>query len=133
MKKRGRGRIEQSMARCHKDRKHISQLHGETKLTTRSLHTLSAEELYTAHLTPYLQKATEEYTERIQKTQQENTMVFSKINDQRAEIERLLNGFEHAVQDLEGSVEAMRTNQQTGFEGLRNDVWQMEQEVAETR
>lgn len=56
-----------------------------------------------------------------------------KINDQRAEIERLVNGLENVVKDIEGSVEALRTSEQGGFNELRNEVWQMEQEVAATR
>jgi kinetochore protein NNF1 len=89
--------------------------------------------LYAAHLTPYLQRATEELNTRIQKSQQENTVIFGQINDQRAEIERLLNGLQHVVEDVEGSVDAMRSGQQTNFDGLRDDVWQMEREVARTR
>ncbi|KIW65662.1 hypothetical protein PV04_07902 [Phialophora macrospora] len=105
----------------------------EGEVPERPLHTLSAEELYAAHLTPYLQRATEELNMRIQKSQQENTVIFGQINNQRAEIERLVSGLQHTVKDIEGSVDAMHSGQQTSFDELRNDVWQMEQEVARTR
>ncbi|OCT49292.1 putative MIND kinetochore complex component Nnf1 [Cladophialophora carrionii] len=105
----------------------------EGEMPERPLHTLSAEELYAAHLTPYLQRATDELNTRIQKSQQENTVILGKINEQRAEIEQLLNGLQHVVKDIEGSVDAMRSNQQTSFDELRSDAWQMEQEVAGTR
>ncbi|EXJ57093.1 hypothetical protein A1O7_07437 [Cladophialophora yegresii CBS 114405] len=105
----------------------------EGEMPDRPLHTLSAEELYAAHLTPYLQKVTDELNTRIQNSQQENAVIFGKISDQRAEIERLLNGLQHVVYAIEGSVDAMRSNPQIDYDALRNDVWQMEQEVSGTR
>ena len=98
------------------------------------LHTLSATELYTAHLTPYFQRATEELNTKLQQTQQENASVVAKINDQRAEIERLLNSLDAAVKEAEDSVQAMQVDGgNNGLGDLRSDVWQMEQEVAATR
>lgn len=105
----------------------------EGEMPERPSHTLSADELYTAHLTPYLQKATEELETRIGASQQQNENIQNKIHAQRAEIERLLNNLEHVVKDIEGSVEAMHTNKQTDFDELRNEGWQMDQEVAATR
>lgn len=70
---------------------------------------------------------------KLQSTQQDNAATMARIQDQRAEIERLLSGFEWMVKDIEGSVEAMYTNEQSGFDELKSDVWQMEQEVAATR
>ncbi|KIW92011.1 uncharacterized protein Z519_06993 [Cladophialophora bantiana CBS 173.52] len=105
----------------------------EGEMPARPLHTLSATELYTAHFTPYLQQATEELNARLQKSQQENAAMRDTIQEQRGEIERLLAGLEYAVKDIEGSVEAMRTNEQSGCNGLRDELWQMEQEVAATR
>ena len=104
-----------------------------SKLIKRRLHTLSADELHAAHLTPYLQKATEELDIKLRTSQQQNEIVQAKIKEQRTEIERLLGGLEYVVKDIGGSVDAIRTNQQTGYDELRSDVWQMEQEVAATR
>ncbi|KIW23203.1 uncharacterized protein PV07_11423 [Cladophialophora immunda] len=105
----------------------------EGEMPERPLHTLSADELHTAHFTPYLQQATEELNTKLQKSQQENAVMRGSISEQRAEIERLLASLEHAVKDIEGSVEAMCTDEQSGFNELREEVWQMEQEVAATR
>lgn len=57
----------------------------------------------------------------------------AKVNDERAEIEQLLKGFEGVILDIEGSVAAMYVNEQHGLNDLKSDVWQMEQEVAATR
>ena len=60
-------------------------------------------------------------------------MILEKINPQRAEIERLLSGLELSIKDIEGAVNVLQKNQQTGFDELRDDVWQMEQEVSAER
>jgi hypothetical protein len=57
----------------------------------------------------------------------------SKIKEQRAEIEQLLSGLDGVIKDIEGSVDAMYTNEQSGFNELKSDVWEIEQEVAATR
>ncbi|KIW56124.1 hypothetical protein PV05_04807 [Exophiala xenobiotica] len=105
----------------------------EGEMPARPLHTLSAEELYDARLTPYLRQAQVDMSSKLQSTQQDNAATMARIQDQRAEIERLLSGLEWMVKDIEGSVEAMYTNEQSGFDELKSDVWQMEQEVAATR
>ncbi|KIW19953.1 hypothetical protein PV08_00528 [Exophiala spinifera] len=105
----------------------------EGEVPDRPLHTLSADELYSAHVTPYLQQAKAELCSKIQTTQQDNAMMATKVNDERAEIEQLLKVLEGVIQDIEGSVAAMYVDEQNGFHELKNDVWQMEQEVAATR
>lgn len=103
------------------------------RLTWNRLHTLSATELYTAHLTPYFQQATDDLNSKLQRTQQENAQMMTTIDQQRAEIERLLNGLNTAVKDIEGSVEAIQSQEEAGVSELRSDIWQMEQEVALSR
>lgn len=93
------------------------------------LHTLSADELYAAHLTPFLQQATETLRARLQSSQQENQRLMERVVAQRAEIERLVGGVEGVVRDLEGSVEVMGGGVGRGVEGLRAEVWEMEGEV----
>ena len=93
------------------------------------LHTLSAQELYAAHLTPYLQEATQMLESRLQTSQQDNQALMEKIATQRAEIERLVGGIEGVVKDLEGSVEVMGSGMGRGVDGLRAEVWEMEEEV----
>jgi hypothetical protein len=52
-----------------------------------------------------------------------------QITAQRAEIERLVNGVKGVVRDLEGSVEVMGSGIGRGVEGLRAEVWEMEEEM----
>ena len=118
------------MARCLRDRTGIWRLlfPGHQADLDR-LHTLSAQELYTAHLTPYLQEATQMLESRLQTSQQDNQALMEKIATQRAEIERLVGGIEGVVKDLEGSVEVMSSGMGRGVDGLRAEVWEMEEEV----
>jgi kinetochore protein NNF1 len=101
----------------------------DVKLNFDSLHTLSAQELYDAHLTPYLQEATQTLELRLRTSQQDNQALMEKIATQRAEIERLVGGIEGVVKDLEGSVEVMGSGMGRGADDLRAEVWEMEEEV----
>jgi hypothetical protein len=56
-----------------------------------------------------------------------------KITAQRAEIERLVGGIEGVIRDLEGSVEVMDSGVVRGVEGLRTEVWEMEEEAQAAR
>ena len=131
--KHGKDPNARSTERYQKDRKPTILDTDVSQLTRRRLHTLTAEELYAAHLHPYLSKATNELDIRVQKSQQENAVLLARIKDQRLEMERLLSGLEHAVADVEGSVNVMHTNQQPRLDELRGEVWQMDQEVAASR
>jgi kinetochore protein NNF1 len=92
-------------------------------------HTLSAEELHEAYLTPYLQQATTLLEGRLMDTQQVNRQLLQSIMEQRKEMEDLVQGLEGLVADLEESVEAMGGGMGGGVEGLRVEVWEMEGEV----
>ncbi|KAJ4522552.1 hypothetical protein HRR78_000039 [Exophiala dermatitidis] len=105
----------------------------EGDVPDRPLHTLSAYELYTANLTPYLQQATQELEGKLQSTQDDNAKLMTTIEQQRAELEQLLNGLEMAIKDIEGAVQALPTADQGGVEGLRNHVWEIEQELSAHR
>ena len=59
--------------------------------------------------------------------------MMKNINAQRAEIEQLVANLECVVRDIEGSIQAMNADESNGISGLRDDVWQMEQEVTATR
>lgn len=45
----------------------------------------------------------------------------------------LISGLESVINDVQGSVEAMTGAEDMTMEGLKQDVWEMEQEVAATR
>lgn len=101
---------------------------NDCMLTIRRLHTLSADELYAAHTAPFLQQTSIEFDNKLRATQQNNLHMVDTITAQRAEIEQLLGSLENVVRDIEGSVDAME-----GVDGLKKEVWDMEQEVAATR
>jgi kinetochore protein NNF1 len=97
-------------------------------------HTLSAEELHTAYLTPYLQQATTMLDTRLKNTQEDNKALMQRITDQRAEMESLVQGLEGVVADLEGSVEVLTAQKGgRGVNGLRAEVREMDTEIHASR
>jgi hypothetical protein len=59
--------------------------------------------------------------------------MMQSILAQRAEMEQLIRGLEGAMEDLEGSVQAMNGADGTETDWIKKDAWSMEQEVAATR
>ena len=92
-------------------------------------HTLSAEELHIARLTPYLQQATTMLEARLRGVQEENGALMRRITEQRVEMESLVQGLEGVVADLEDSIEAMRDEGGGGVDGLKAEMWEMEGEM----
>lgn len=90
-------------------------------------HTLGADELYKAHLAPYLQEAQKTLTAKIEATQAQNAELVEKIKQQRKEIESLLSGLEAVVADLEGAAAA--ATQFSRENNLRQEAIQMDEEV----
>ncbi|KAJ9292682.1 hypothetical protein DTO271G3_8496 [Paecilomyces variotii] len=90
-------------------------------------HTLGAEELYKAHLAPYLQDAQNALNEKLEATQAQNAELAEKIRLQRREIESLLSGLEAIVADVEGAATA--TAQYSKENSLREEVVKMDEEV----
>lgn len=95
----------------------------------RALHTLSGDELYTAHLTPFLVQAERDLSSRLEETQKDNLEMTERIKNQRTEIERLLGDLETLVADVEGGASVLE-KQVTGDQDLRHEIWEMEREVA---
>lgn len=126
---RGSEEIALSLEKVQEDRKVTFILFSQAMLTVRRMHTLTAEELQTAHLIPYLQTAEQELNTKLKATQKENETLMQNIVAQRAEIEKLVLGLEAVVQDLEGSVAVMGAGMGKGVDGLRADIWEMEQEM----
>ncbi|KAJ6164363.1 hypothetical protein N7470_003035 [Penicillium chermesinum] len=69
-------------------------------------HTLGAEELYQAHLTPYLQEAQSSLNDKIETTNAQNSALAQTVQAQRQEIEKLLSHLESVVTDIEGAANA---------------------------
>ncbi|GAD99704.1 MIND kinetochore complex component Nnf1 [Paecilomyces variotii No. 5] len=90
-------------------------------------HTLGAEELYRAHLAPFLQEAQHSLNEELEATQAQNAELAEKIRQQRLEIESLLSGLEVIVADVEGAAGA--TAQFSKENNLREEVVKMDEEV----
>jgi len=59
-------------------------------------------------------------------TQSSNAQLMENINDQRAQMEGLVRGLEHMVQDLEASA-AMLSSEEVA--GLVGEIKEMEQEM----
>ncbi|KAL1999552.1 hypothetical protein VTN02DRAFT_4363 [Thermoascus thermophilus] len=93
----------------------------------RGPHTLGAEDLYRAHLAPYLQEAQAGLHAKIEAAQAQNAELVGKIQRQRGEIEALLSGLEAVVADLEGAAAA--ATQFSREHGLRQEAVRMDEEV----
>lgn len=94
-------------------------------------HTLGADELYKAHLTPYLREAQSVLETKLEATHAENAELAGKIQAQRSEIQALLSSLETVVTDLEGATAA--TEQFAKENDLRQEFIQMDQEIKARR
>lgn len=92
-----------------------------------SPHTLGPEQLYQAHLTPFLQEAQTALNTKIDTTQTQNATLAQDIQSQRLEIETLLSSLESVVGDLEGA--GLAATQFSKENNLREEVVQMDEEV----
>jgi len=96
-------------------------------LFLNSPHTLGAEELYKAHLTPYLQEAQSVLNDRLEATAAQNGELAQTVQAQRLEIEKLLSHLESVVSDIEGAATA--ATQFSKENHIREDAIQMDEEV----
>lgn len=90
-------------------------------------HTLSADELYQAHLAPQLAQAQGELDSKLDTVQKENIQLAEKITRQRREIQQLLSGLEAVVGDVQGAVGAVRDFD--ADKQLRKDAEEMDDEI----
>ncbi|EME87515.1 uncharacterized protein MYCFIDRAFT_128903 [Pseudocercospora fijiensis CIRAD86] len=82
-------------------------------------HTLPARQLYISHLAPTLGKLSANVAERQEVLNQENEETMERIQQQRNDIKRLLDGLENVVKDLNGSVDALKPEE---MEKLREEA-----------
>ncbi|OQD72825.1 hypothetical protein PENDEC_c019G05695 [Penicillium decumbens] len=108
-------------ARARRDAEGDGQQPGEAP------HTLGAEELYKAHLTPYLQEAQSVLNDRLEATAAQNGELAQTVQAQRLEIEKLLSHLESVVSDIEGAATA--ATQFSKENHIREDAIQMDEEV----
>ncbi|KAJ5100237.1 hypothetical protein N7456_006289 [Penicillium angulare] len=90
-------------------------------------HTLGADELYNAHLTPYLQEAQSTLNKTLESTHAQNTELAQTVQAQRLEIEKLLSHLETVVTDIDGAASA--ATQFSKEHHIRQDAVQMDEEV----
>jgi len=85
---------------------------GVTPSTThhKPMHLLSAQELHAAHLTPTLIRAENELHGKLDSVQQGNKDMMAKVEEQRAEMRRLVQQLEQMVEDVEGAAQAVEND-----------------------
>ncbi|KAJ5149059.1 hypothetical protein N7448_000637 [Penicillium atrosanguineum] len=100
---------------------------GDGAEPEKAPHTLGAEELYNAHLTPYLEEAQSTLNSKLEATAAENGELAQTVQAQRLEIESLLAHLESVVGDIEDAAKA--ATQFSEENHLREDTLQMDEEV----
>ncbi|KAF2210941.1 hypothetical protein CERZMDRAFT_44535 [Cercospora zeae-maydis SCOH1-5] len=78
-------------------------------------HTLPARQLYISHLAPTLGEWDRTMRERQEMLGRENEAMMERVQQQRQDIKRLLDGLEDVVKDLNGSVAALQPEQMNGL------------------
>ncbi|KXS96201.1 hypothetical protein AC578_2818 [Pseudocercospora eumusae] len=91
-------------------------------------HTLPARQLYLSHLAPTLGRFSKDMNARQEMLSRENEEVMERIRQQRHDIQRLLDGLENVVRDLNGSVEAMKPEE---TEKLREEMREADEGMRE--
>ncbi|OKL59706.1 hypothetical protein UA08_05140 [Talaromyces atroroseus] len=105
-------------------RRRKSQGESETAVPP---HMLNADDLYRAHLTPYLQQAESALNAKLEEAQSQNAALAERVIAQRQEIESLLSGLEAVMADLEGS--AKTSTQYSKAHSLRQESLLIDEEV----
>ncbi|KAK2794780.1 hypothetical protein FQN52_007550 [Onygenales sp. PD_12] len=90
-------------------------------------HTLGANELYQAHLAPYLAQAQASLDEKLEDVQGENVRLADTVALQRREIEELLAGLQAVIGDVEGAAAA--TAEFDKDHSLRMEAQEMDEAV----
>lgn len=80
------------------------------KLITRP-HTLLAQQLYLAHLTPALSEYSQELHQRQEALQSDNVEMLERVMKQRREIGSLVQGLENVITDLDSSVGSLQSQE----------------------
>ncbi|KAJ5222784.1 uncharacterized protein N7469_009024 [Penicillium citrinum] len=100
---------------------------GDSGKQGEAPHTLGADELYKAHLTPYLKEVQSTLDNKLEATHAQNAELAKTVQAQRLEIEKLLSHLESVVSDVEGAASASR--QFTQENHTREDAIQMDEEM----
>ncbi len=76
----------------------------------KPMHLLSAQELYAAHLTPTLVRAEKELQGKLESVQRGNKDMMSKIEEQRGEMQSLVEHLEKMVEDVEAAAQTVEND-----------------------
>lgn len=76
---------------------------GELDSSAKPPHLLTADQLHAAHLAPVLVTAEKELSKNLEKQQQENQDLFSKVEQQKQEMTNLIKQLELKLSDVEGA------------------------------
>lgn len=91
----------------HPSRKYTLTRPTRVYINLLSPHTLPPQQLYLAHLAPYLAATETQLLSSLSTTQAENSELALLIHSQWEQAERLLSGFEKVISDLEAANEIM--------------------------
>jgi len=93
-----------------RDDVHASSATAASIEGVQPMHLLSAQELHAAHLMPTLIRAESELQDKLDSVQQGNLDTMSKIEAQRAEMQKLVEQLERIVEDVEGAAQVVETD-----------------------
>ncbi|KAK2738497.1 hypothetical protein FQN57_007012 [Myotisia sp. PD_48] len=100
---------------------------NDSGVESRPPYTLSANELFQAHVAPILAQTQATLQSKVEEVQRQNEEIGERIAAQREEIGRLLATLENAVGDVQGAVKAIDEFDPEGF--LRAEAEQMDDEA----
>ncbi|KAF2172098.1 hypothetical protein M409DRAFT_17340 [Zasmidium cellare ATCC 36951] len=85
-------------------------------------HTLPAQTLYISHLAPSLKGYDQEIRSRQEALAGENQELIARVLQQRKDLQRLMEGLEGVVEDLNGSVKALVPEEMEGLKEENREV-----------
>ena len=85
-------------------------------------HTLPARTLYVSHLAPSLKTYEVEIKQRQEELAGENQELIARVLQQRRDIQKLMEGLEGVVEDLNGSVQALVPEEMEGLKQENREV-----------
>ena len=100
-------------------------------LIGRSLHELAPQQLFLAHLAPYLNDTKTQLDGKMSQVQNENAHLIQSIKEQEAEIEKMVHGLENIITDLDNGSATLHATTEDGT--LRREAREIDGEIAMRR
>ena len=91
------------------------------------MHEIPPQQLFLAHLTPYLNETRTKLEAEMVQSQDENERLMKDIHGQEEEVESIINGLEAAIRDLEGANEAMEDAVEKG--DVKSEAREVDREI----